>query len=95
MSSWSILEDKVIDATGALERWCAQKWGAGNIGNWIDLQEENTTYLRHADKLLFWSKRAWFITWAGTIDCLPPIGCELILAIITEKVYQRDEVTTI
>ena len=72
-----------------------QKWGAGNIGNWIDLQEENTTYLRHADKLLFWSKRAWFITWAGTIDYLPPIGCELILAIITEKVELRDEVTPI
>jgi hypothetical protein len=93
VSSWSILDDKVTDATGALERWCVQKWGAGNIGNWTDLQEENTTHLRHADKLLFWAKRAWFITWAGTIDYLPPIGCELILAIITEKVEQRDEVT--
>ena len=58
VSSWSILDDKVIDATGALERWCVQKWGAGNMGEWTDLQAEKTTHLRHADKLLFWAKRA-------------------------------------
>ena len=42
---------------------------------------------------MFWAKRAWLITWAGTIDYVPPIGCELLLAIITEKVEQRDEIT--
>ena len=74
-SSWSILDDKVIDPTGALERWCEQKWGAGRIGHWTDLQEEKTTHLRYADKLLFCAKRAWNITWADTIDYVPPIGC--------------------
>ena len=94
-SSWSILGDKVVDRTGALEKWCTQKWGAGEIGIWRELQEENTEHLRYVDKLLFWSKRAWFITWAGTLDFLPPIGCELLLAIITEKGSQRDENATI
>ena len=94
VSSWSILDDKVTDRTGALERWCTQKWGAGTIGNWNELEAENTEHLRHADKLLFWSKRAWFIIWGGTLDYLPPIGCELILAIITEKEDQRDQKTS-
>ena len=69
--------------------------GAGEVGIWRELQEQNTEHLRHADKLLFWSKRAWFIIWAGTLYYLPPIGCELLLAIITEKEDQRDQNTSV
>ena len=94
-SSWSIRDDKVVDRTGALEKWCTRKWGAGEMGIWRELQEENTEHLRHADKLLFWSKRAWFIIWTGTLDYLLPIGCELLLAIITEKEDQRDQNTSV
>ena len=52
-SNWSIMLDKVIDTTGALERWCRSKWGPGNVGEWGDLQKEKTIHLREVDKLLF------------------------------------------
>ena len=36
--NWSILQDKKVDTTGALERWCTAKWGSGNVGVWKELQ---------------------------------------------------------
>ena len=85
--TWSILLDKKVDTTGALERWCTAKWGPGNVGVWRELQCESTEHLREIDKFLFWIRRAWLIVWKGTIDYLPPIACDLIVELWYYMLY--------
>ena len=78
-NTWCILQDEAIDRTGALDRWCKQKWGKDVVGNYVELVNEPTTHLTAYDKTLFWTLRAWRIVWRGTLDYLPPIACDLLL----------------
>ena len=80
-NTWCILHDEAVDRTGALERWCAQKWGKDNVGCLGELLTEPTSHLKQHDKLLFWTRRAWRIVWQGTLDFLPPIACDLLISI--------------
>ena len=81
-NKWCILHDEAVDRTGALDRWCAHKWGKDVVGNYDELVNVPTTHLTAYDKTLFWTLRAWRIIWRGTLDYLPPIACDLLLSIV-------------